>query len=722
MKTTKNTLAAPSAVSLASVTAARRRAAAAAPAALPRASELQLALLDHGRLAVPVGSSGSTTCADSQLGTVASNLAYFGFAPSLEALAALRSMDERALADFWSVTEPALKRLTGDDRPMANFVVYKQFPAEVLAMSEARYWLQQLFIYLGAPDDWFSEEVPRAPLKDELKLKTLQLAEPNALVDIFMSLVGNKARWTDAQREYAALLCDALKVEQLVLADFGFKENGVWLMARALKAGSKLVVPDATDVLRLAAALSDGDVSLREAVTFRAFARSERRALVALLEDSKNLLDDFGLRAGTWKRLLSRLHPGDFKAPRVSAAYDKLYRGDYLTFNAKVEAGLRERDASVLALLEGRPGEFVRRLHKAYALFGMTAVNAFCRIVDKLQTGQLLKLRSYVATINGRQHLLYPPKGNWSRVKMVGNTKLALTGEAEQALKAAFDRVLALRMDRAFPQGVDLQVECEQVKLQTNDQELAPYGRGTVFDIPTNMRFVRTASYWQNPSIGSTWFDNGVLFFGENWEPKGAVCWNVTHQMGSAAVFSGDPSNARDLKGRGCQMIDLYLDQLQRMGVRYAVWNILCFSRVTFSDADEVLATLQWGEDAQSGKLYEPSRAQMVFPLKGKNLTKYVAYIDVAQRKLVYMDANFKGSVQSASSNLDGVAQLMPAYVEQLRSLPSVADLFVHATSGAVPVLFTDEGRQLEAGEQAYVFKSVNPANSFKQVDVASLL
>src|SRR5690606_35623858 len=106
--------------------------------------------------------------------------------------------------------------------------------------------------------------------------------------------------------------------------------------------------------------------------------------------------------------------------------------------------------------------------------------------------------------------------------------------------------------------------------------------------------------------------------------------------------------------------------------------------------AKEVLATLQWGENAEEGKLYEPSRVQMSFPITGKNLTKYIAYVDLVERKLVYIDANLKGSTQSAANNIDNLEKAMPAFIEYMDSLPSIADLFVNAKQGEMPVLYSD--------------------------------
>jgi hypothetical protein len=276
------------------------------------------------------------------------------------------------------------------------------------------------------------------------------------------------------------------------------------------------------------------------------------------------------------------------------------------------------------------------------------------------------------------------------------------------------------------------------IKLQTNDQELASYGRGTVFEIPDEMTFLRTASYWENKG-GVSWFDNSWNFFDSTWNHLGACCWTDTlfapsnrnqprgrgrpGKNTAGAVFSGDPINSKEMKGRACQMIDLYIDRLANSGVRFAVWNVLCYSKIAFSDATgEVLGTLQWGEEAQKGKLYEPGRAQMVFPLTGKGMTKYIAYIDLVERKLIYIDANLKGSVHSAAQNGNTLTQQMPAFVEYLAALPSVGDLFYHADEGETPILYSDAEHEILENRSAYVFKPENENNNFKQLDLSTLL
>ena len=670
-------------------------------------------------------SSVNESNSDSMVGTLVSNMAYYGYAPSMTVLKVLRNLDSKNLKEFWAQIEPVFKELTGDNKKMDSFVVYKNFPKEVLEKSQAEYWIAQIYMYWGAKNEYFTQEVADRPQMMELKLlKVLQLSDKNSLQNIYEGFIKNPARWTEPQKEHAQFLMKELKVQLIDIDAGAFKENSVLLAKLALDNSLAVKVSTATDVLRLASAMSEGDISLKTNVKFKKFKRSERKMLLGFLDASNNLMADVTTRPEMFKRLLQSLHPGDYKFSNVTAVYDNLYKKDYTTLNAQMDNHVTAKNEEVFVTLASRPGEFVRKLHHLYTVFGVKAVDAFVPVVQELKTIQLLKLSKYIETINERKTLIFPPKGNWTKAQISENTKAPFDIESKNKLLFAIGQELSNRLGQEFPNGVKLGYGLDKVKLQTNDQELASYGRGTVFEIPENVDFIRTASYWEQKSSGNTWFDNGWNFFDKDWTSLDTCCWNQNNALNKGAIFSGDPTNSKDLKGRACQMIDLYIDKLTQNGARYAVWNILAFSRIPFGSAD-VMGTLQWGEGAQTGKLYEPNRAQMVFPLKGDNFTKYVAYVDLLKRKLVYMDANLYGNVQSAQSNAADLSKKMPAFVEYLNALPSVEDLFVHAPQSeavdATPVLYSDAKVKVSTKE-AYVFKPENIKNKFSQIDLSEIL
>jgi hypothetical protein len=688
-------------------------------------------LVQNGYLAVPDLNALAADQGEMRLqslGTIVSNLAYYGFLPSLAATQAIMKLSDAGIYEFWKNVKPALAYVTGEDRNMGDFVVYKNFPKEVLEMSEARYWFNQVLMYWGLPNEWFTEEPSaRAPLSETTGLKVLDLSGQSTPSQIYVKLCKTTAKWTDFQDAQAKHLIATQAGISIDIGDFSFKENGVALVANhiaeAVSGVRKVVFSTATDVLRLASALSEGDVSLRTKTKFRKFSRPERRFLLGLIENAKHIEEDFAMRKEPWKRLLSNLHPADFKVERVSAAYNNLYNKEVHTLDARVEKGLAANDITSLELLKGQPGQLLRRLHKLYDLFGRAAIEVFKSVTHTLTVSQLVKLDSYLATVNDRKSLVFTPKGNWAKAQFVENGKKKFEAADLADLRQHISEDVGARLNALYPQGFCVHAATKNVKLQSNGQELASYGRGTVFDIPDNVKFIRTASYWElKGQAHDLWFDIGWNFYGDDWKEMGTICWNSARLPFSskAAVFSGDPTNSKDLKGRACQMIDFYPQKLLANGVRYAVWNVLCFSNIPFSDAKEVLATMQWGEEAEKGKLYEPSRAQMVFPLTGNAKAKYVAYVDLKERKLVYMDVGLRSDVRSATENLTEVGQMMPAFVEYLGALPSVHDVFTHAGTGEISVLYSDEGVEVEG--EAYVFQRRNPDNAIEPIDLERIL
>lgn len=679
-------------------------------------------LLRNNLVYVPTGTGRPT---NQFLGTICANLAYYGFTLSKEAFKALSTLSDDEVGTWWSSFEPELKRITGDDKNMGDFVVYKNFPREVLEMSQAQYWISQILMYIGLPNEWFTEEVEeREPLNEKLELKVLHLTtnKEKSLSEIFNGLLKAPFSWTDEQRETVKCLALMFEVD---LSNIPFKENMIGMAIYLMSMGYSFTTTSATDVLRLSVAMSNGDFTLKTVTKFAKFKRADRRLLLTLLEGCGNLEDDFARYPNRWKQLLSRLHPNEKrgKYPNVSSAYDKLYNDKLTTFNSRLEALISERDMSALTLLSTRAGIFTRRLQEMIKIYDQDAVATYISILDKLTISQLLKMGSYIGTINERVFRTIAPKGNWTKLQILDND-VRIDDKYRLELMDAIGKEIAKRLKDNGVKTVNLSEDTKAIKIQTNDSDLAPYGRGTEFPIPDDIKFIRTASYWKAKGYGNIWFDNGWNFFGENWELKGTCCWDINEFGNKAAIFSGDPTNSKEMQGRACQMIDLYLDKLVAQGVRYAVWNVLCYSHVAFSKAEDVFAALQWGTEPQRGKLFEPSRCQLSFQVDGDTLTKYIAYLDLKERKVVYMDANLYGNVRSARTNGTKLQEVMPAYVEYLQSLPSVYDMFSSCRKHkrGLHVLYNDADYTIEDGKTAYVFKPVNEENDFTQLDLSNLL
>jgi hypothetical protein len=688
-------------------------------------------LLRYNYVSIPrfVGTSEASQASQEALATVLMNLSYFGRALSQEGYRALTQLTTQGLITWWGEVETQLKIITGESRKIGDFVVYKNFPQEVLDKTAAEYWIPQILMYWGFPKEFFTQEVkPRDKMDKQPKCLVLKLANDNSLSDILTSLCKSPARWKEEELADVVYLSDWYPIN---LAKMGFKENMVLVATHYINSGKDINITTATDVLRLAVGLSDGDVSLRTNSKFKSFSKPQRRFLLRTLEKCTNLKEDMARRPELWKRLIHQLHPGDWRQqfPQVCQAMNDLYKDRLTTFNSEVEQLLLAGDGEVLDLLQGRPGDFRRRLLHTVRLFGDMAVQSFTdrKVLSNLTTHQVVSLRTFLETTNQRKHRVFPPKGNWGKMQIAEAQHIPV--RYIKAICQQLGRVLAERVPKV---GV-LDEETRKIKLPNNG-ESGPYARGTVFPIPEGVDFIRTASYWNvNANTASyVWFDNGWNFFSDDWKPLGACCWSNPNFPGrgywndrkpskdTGAVFSGDPTIA---SGKACQMIDLYPEKLRAKGVRYAVWSILCYSGMAFNKAEDVFAAFQWGKDANKGKLFEPSRCQLAIPLTGDQLTKYVVLMDFDKNEMVYLDAGLKSSVRSAEANGPLLQKNLPAFMEYIKSLPSVYDLFRESVNDAsdVQVLYSDAEAEL-TGEKAYVFRPENKASQYKTLDINSIL
>jgi hypothetical protein len=685
-------------------------------------------LIRHNYVAIPAASG---TASDESLATIAMNLAYYGYALSVESYKALTKVEDSDLHSWWKDLEKELKLITGESRKIAKFVVYKNFPKEVLDKTLAEYWLPQILMYWGFPNEFFTQLPEKREKMDEAKKAiVLKKAKKDSLKDIFTSYLKAAARWKSEELSDVLFLAEQFPIN---LSKLTFKENLVKLATYMMENNLKINITTATDALRLAVGLSGGNVSLREKAKFISFKKPVRRFILSTLEGCGNLAEDAARRPELFKRLMHQLHPFDYKKqfPSVCKVADDLYHDRLETFNSRVEGLLAKNDPKVLEVLAERPGDFRRRLVHTLNLFGNKAVKAFVapEVLDKLTTAQVVTLRSYIETVNDRLQRVFPPKGNWNRVQL---------GEArwiEESQAKAISKALGKVLKERVPKVKVLDEATSMIKLPSNDGEVSPYARGTVFPIPDDVEFIRTASYWKIQSFGYVWFDNGWNFFDKDWKEMGACCWSAVkypaETWGSrksapenvGAVFSGDPTNTKDMQGRAAQLIDLYPKGLVKKGVRYAVWNILCYSHIPFSKAEDVFAALQWGKDPQKGKLFEPSRCQLSFPLSGDSMTKYIVLIDLEKREMIYLDANLKGNVRSAASNGAILEEKMPAFMEYINSLPSVHDLFRESVDkdAETQILYSDKDAELK-NVSAYVFRPENQNNKYKSIDINSIL
>jgi hypothetical protein len=97
--------------------------------------------------------------------------------------------------------------------------------------------------------------------------------------------------------------------------------------------------------------------------------------------------------------------------------------------------------------------------------------------------------------------------------------------------------------------------------------------------------------------------------------------------------------------------------------------------------------------------------------------------MDFETMEMTYIDANLHGNTQSAASNEKHLEKNMPPFMEYIKSLPSVHDLFRESVDDTsdTHVVYSDKDVQLD-GESAYVFLPENKESKYKTLDLNSIL
>src|SRR5690606_5969039 len=114
--------------------------------------------------------SGRTQLGRQILGTILSNISYYGYVPNKELYERISFFTVDGLEKFWSDLEHVLREVSGASKEMGEHVVYKNCPTEVLEMDQAEYWFKQILMYLGVPSELCAEEEkPRETLLENLQ-------------------------------------------------------------------------------------------------------------------------------------------------------------------------------------------------------------------------------------------------------------------------------------------------------------------------------------------------------------------------------------------------------------------------------------------------------------------------------------------------------------------------------------------------------------------------
>ncbi|MGE6576907.1 TerD family protein [Paenibacillus xylanexedens] len=634
------------------------------------------------------------------LATALKNIEALGYTFSDELMQAMRQLSKEQF-------EAVYHQLVADLRVMVGAHVkytpmYAGFPMQVMQADEAELYLNAIIHYLTNltvvyPDQ---QSVERMPLLEKTDLKVIGLGNQQAFQTLIRQIIEAKGSISETDKaDIDTVLehADPEDVDALLPTEIPFKENVGFVVASLLKhekANIDRIGPyfkTASDVLRLAVAWSDGDVSLAAASPFRKFKRRERRLLLGLLEQCGSITEDMLRYKDRWIRLGEILHPSEYKLryPRCEEAFDILRNNKpYSTFNGSVELAFQYRNVwSLIDLLSQRPGEFARRLDhllrmtedEAYVLL------AFGEVLEQVSTPVLLQVRQHFAHRNEPQDLrVFFPKGNVAKAFAVPN-ELPEINEAtcqnvvqlcEQALVERFATLAPLGKTYVDPQLHDYLVPFSQ---RSASKALHTIVRGSRVPMAEGDT-IRFFNWWKEgdvdgKSTGRVDIDLSAVMYDKDWNYVEHISYTNLRSSNYKAVHSGDIVTAPN---GASEFIDLHIPSIVAYGGRYVVATLLSFTSHPYCDLPECFVGWMMRKKPGSGEIFEPSTVANKIDITADTQIAIPVIMDLVERTVIWTDLALT-SHPDYYNNVEGNQKGMVLMGKALTNLrkPDLHDLFM---------------------------------------------
>lgn len=397
------------------------------------------------------------------------------------------------------------------------------------------------------------------------------------------------------------------------------RENRALINRVRLANDKPLLVDTVTDVLRLACALSGGDVTLKEPTRFRSMTpRWTRRALLAALDDvvaaNPNKLADVAAYREQWKRLGERLHPQEYpQLPHATEVF-AVARGERTvrSLASRLDDAFDRSDIHrAVGLLTNAPGLLFRnldRLVRAADTAGLDLLRKTVHATVGDVSGRVL--------LSVREHLDNRTGPDAARVFVNRDGRAWVTPDQRRPLDAAavselttiIDDELGRRMPALENLVVDPAIYDVAVPLSgkttASGFRIMPRGSHT----PIAGDRVRFFVYWREQQ-SRTDFDLSALLLDDEFNNVGWLSY--TSLSGYGGAHSGDITSA---PYGASEFIDI---DLARVPARYIVPQVNVYSGEGFDEVAESFFGFMTQVDGQRGKPFEPRTVRMRSDIRG---------------------------------------------------------------------------------------------------------
>ena len=581
----------------------------------------------------------------------------------------------------------AVIKVIEDFKSDKNYTVfYKNFPDEVINMSEVDLYINQILHYWigylpSSNENIIKEDVEPSKL---VKARELNLIDDEMIEKLFIDLLSSNVTLSEQYLDDVCVLTNNKSIKELekYMEYIQMKETLTTVSSYILKKEGVLIgnFKTATDILRLIAKIS-GDELNNKHIHFAYFSRAELSQLMTKLENLQNPMPDIKRYSKPWHTFF-KLYAKKInfhKYPKVRNAVDMLF-GDisYMTERGKIN----EKIKRLPIMSEEELDNFV----KEYIVFYGDYVREILSLLNKAKENQyeklLLGLENCVTKVNTRILFqlydriinlkakdktvprLVNSKGKWRRLK----ESISLSDELlNRVLQIVEDGIKTQLKEKENLGKVFIDEDYKNIMLTTSEKDsnvsLRPMTRGSRIKFNPKAEVLRFFVAWKNldektlkelntayskldektlkeltPMYSRVDVDLSALTFNENLEFNDVVAYY--NQKKSGFAFSGDITNAPE---GALEYIDVFdLERLKKKENRYILMQIRSYNGYTFEEINSVYAGVMelTSIEAKEKKNMYSTAITEGFQIVSSERTTNTILVDLKKFEYIWLDMN----------------------------------------------------------------------------------
>ncbi|ALQ35939.1 TerD family protein [Fusobacterium hwasookii] len=606
-----------------------------------------------------------------ELATLIKKFEGYGYIFSKELAIAISKEERNVIIDKLN----AVIKVIEDFKSDKNYTVfYKNFPDEVINMSEVDLYINQILYYWigylpSNSENIIKEDVEPSKL---VKARELNLVDDEMIEKLFIDLLSSNVTLSEQYLDDVCVLTNNKSIKELekYMEYIQMKETLTTVSSYILKKEGVLIgnFKTATDILRLIAKIS-GDELNNKHIHFAYFSRTELSQLMTKLENLQNPMPDIKRYSKPWHTFF-KLYAKKInfhKYPKIRKIADMLF-GDisYMTERGKINEKIKRLPIMSEEELDNFVKEYIvfygDYVREILSLLNKAKENQYEKLliglencVDKVNTRVLFQLYDRIINLKAKDKTvprLVNSKGKWRKLR----ESISLSDELlNRVLQIVEDGIKTQLKEKENLGKVYIDKSYKDIMLTTSEKDsnvsLRPMTRGSRIAFNPNAEVLRFFVAWKNldektlkeltPMYSRVDVDLSALTFDENLEFNDVVAYY--NQKKSGFSFSGDITDAPEGALEYIDILDL--EKLKKKGDRYILMQIRSYNGYTFKEINSVYAGVMelTSIEAKEKKNMYSTAITEGFQIVSSERTTNTILVDLKKYEYIWLDMNMDG-------------------------------------------------------------------------------